>query len=118
MMRFSFSVVGDVKRTRRHPESNGVDVFYKFQGGSTPVPPPPTPVTADSEPPSGEPTANTSGLPTSGGYETSFSTRARFTSQLSLDDIGKTLHVYARWANTSDRVKSGPFSMVSTVVVS
>jgi hypothetical protein len=35
-----------------------------------------------------------------------------------LAELGKVLHVYAKWVNTTSNVKDGPYSMVATVVIS
>lgn len=114
MVRFSFKVEASNKRSGRQADSNGVEVYYKLLA-QTPKPEPVVVLEDSLETASDNPAE--SGLPTD-GYQTMFSTRARFIHQLPIADIGKTLHVYARWVNTSDAKKSGPYSMVATTVVS
>jgi hypothetical protein len=114
LVRYSFSVEDSKSRSARQADSNGVEVFFKLLSQ--------TPKSADAPVLVAEEDINPnnsaeSGLPTE-GYNTFFNTHARFTKQLALSDIGKTLHVYARWVNTSDETKNGPFSMVSATVVS
>ena len=117
LVRFGFKVEASNTRSARQPDSNGVEVYYKLLSQVNKLEP--IVVLEDSlEPPAdnGVNTGADAGLPTS-GYQQMFSTRARFVHQLPMADIGKTLHVYARWVNTSDATKNGPYSMVSTTVV-
>ena len=114
LVRFGFKVEASNKRNARQADSNGVEVFYKVLAQT--AKPEPIVVLEDSLEPEIENRAE-SGLPTD-GYQHMFSTRARFIQQMPIQDIGKTLHVYARWVNTSDGKKSGPYSMVATTVVS
>ena len=121
-MKFGFKVAASNKRTAKHPESNGVMVYYRVVSNSSdPVPPPPVPVvppvTAAGPTPE-TPASTTPGLPTVDGFTPYFSPKASFQRQLGLSDIGKILHLYAQWVNTSDASKNGPFTMVSTVVIS
>lgn len=123
-VKFMFKVEASNKRTGRHPESNGVNVYYRFLPINAAVPAPPVPVPPPAnQPQDGAPDtdAKTSdelnGIPTD-GFEHYFSTKANFTKQLGLSNIGKVLHVYAQWVNTTDPGLSSTFSMVSTVVVS
>lgn len=114
LVRFTFKVEASNKRYARQADSNGVEVYYKLLSQATK--PEAVVVLEDSLDAEADNPAD-SGLPTD-GYKNMFSTRARFNYQLAIEDIGKTLHVYARWVNTSDAKKSGPYSMVSTAVVS
>jgi hypothetical protein len=118
LVRFSFKVEASNKRSARQADSNGVEVYYKLL--SQPQKVEPIVVLEDSLEAAADNGVNTgadAGLPTD-GYKNMFSTRARFVHQFSIGDIGKTLHVYARWVNTSDATKSGQVSMVSITVVS
>ncbi|MDB4655923.1 hypothetical protein OAE48_03650 [Flavobacteriales bacterium] len=114
LVRFAFKVEDSNKRSARQEDSNGVEVFFKLVSQASK--PEPIVVLEDSLTAETEKAAD-SGLPTD-DYKNMFSTRARFVKQLEIADIGKTMHVYARWVNTSDATKNGPFSMVSTMVVS
>lgn len=121
MLKFGFKVAASNKRTGKHPESNGVMVYYRLLSSKDPIPAPPVVLPVGPEPPApddGDSSSKPSGLPTTDGFMPVFSPRASFTRQLQLEDIGKILHVYAQWVNTSDAAKNGPFSMVATVVVS
>lgn len=52
------------------------------------------------------------------GLNTFFSTKARFNHLFEDESLaGQTFFVYARWANTSDNKKSGPWSALAQVVV-
>lgn len=104
-MRFSFKVEESNKRFGRHPESNGVEVFYKLEA--------PTSVVNDElviDPNAPETDIN--------GFDHVFSTRARFEKELGLDKIGMILTVYARWVNTSDADKNSTYSTSVSRVVS
>lgn len=127
LVRFNFKADAASKIARMHPDSNGVAVYYRFSriGQPVPVAPLPTaglgmPVTAEGDEPINRETAERAenGLPTAEGYELYVSTRAQFTRQFSLDDIGKMLHVYARWINSSKPENNGNFSMVSSILIS
>ena len=115
-MQFAFKVTTDNKRSGKHPDSDGLEIYYRIQMPGT-MPPPPPVVTNDPSPDNPDGTGDNNGLP-SHNYQYAFKTRARFTHQFALTDIGKLLHVYARWVNTNDGQKNGPFSMVSTRVIS
>ncbi len=121
-VKFGFKVEASNARTARHPLSNGVDVFYRVApiSATAPVPPPipvgPTEPSADSG--NATPAEAKAGLPSADGFEHYFNTRASFTRQMPLADIGKALHVYAQWVNTSDPTKNSTFSMLTTIVIS
>ena len=114
LVQFAFRVDASSKRSARQPDSNGVEVFFKVVSQVSKTEP--VPVLAEGVEPDPNNPAET-GFPTA-GYEKFFSTRARFNRQMPLTDIGKTLHVYARWVNTSQPSKNGNYSMVSTTVIS
>lgn len=109
MVQFSFKVEDSNTRTARHPESNGVEVYYKLE-----------PVLTDAQPVNDVLVEDDENIATDdlAGYEHTFSTRARFVSELGLEHVGQRLTVYARWVNTTDREKSGPFSATTSMVVS
>ncbi len=119
---FGFKIEGSNKVSARHPQSNGVEVFYKIVANGAPTPPPPTPPTSsvnETDPaPSGDASNAAEGLPSNNGFTAITHSRARFTRQMGLDNIGKILHVYARWVNTSNSALSSTYSMVATVVIS
>lgn len=124
-VKFGFKVEDSNKRTARHPESNGVNVYFRIESMNEPaptpppIPQPPAPGPNGTNRPETENASKTRGaLPSSDGFQHYFSTRASFTHQLSLDDIGKVLHVYAQWVNTSDYSKNSTFSMLTTIVIS
>jgi len=121
-VKFGFKVEASNTRTARHPLSNGVNVFYRIVpiGGTAPAPPPipigPTDPSADGG--NATPAEAKAGLPSADGFEHYFNTRASFTRQLPLADIGKAMHVYAQWVNTSDSSNNSTFSMLTTIVIS
>ncbi len=122
-VKFGFKVEASNTRTARHPLSNGVNVFYRLVALNESAPaPPPIPVVPPTEPSNGTPAAASAsakaGLPTADGFEHYFSTRAAFSRQLPLTDLGKVMHVYAQWVNTTDPNMNSTFSMLSTIVVS
>jgi hypothetical protein len=46
------------------------------------------------------------------------STKAQFKRQIGLRNIGKMLHIYAQWVNSSKPQNNGNFSMVTSIVIS
>lgn len=104
MVKLTFKVAESNTRIARHPDSNGIEVYWLLEplNGTTP------PVTEDGEllEEAKEP------------YEVMFNSRAQFNKSFGLENIGKRLRVYARWVNTSDAEKSGPFCTEISLVVS
>jgi hypothetical protein len=88
MVKFSFKVADSVKRTARHPESNGIEVHHKIE--SQALQPQPLNDLLIEEGGAAEPPEDKA------VYENSFKTRANFTKKLGRDNIGKRLTVYAR----------------------
>ena len=131
MIRFNFKVDEASKIAHMHPDSNGIAIYYRFStiGKPAPVPPPQTNGL-------GAPVGNTlqdeeennmddeatdraeNGLPTADGYQLYVSTKAQFSRQFALEDIGKVLHIYAQWINSSKPQNNGNFSMVSSSLIS
>jgi len=50
--------------------------------------------------------------------ESKLSGKARVRLELSIEDAGKSLHVFARWVNTTDDSKNGPWSGLASKVIS
>lgn len=50
--------------------------------------------------------------------ESKLSGSARVRLELSIEDAGKSLHVFARWINTTDDSKNGPWSGLASKVIS
>jgi hypothetical protein len=131
LMRFNFKVDEASKIAHMHPDSNGIAIYYRFStiGKPAPVPPPQTNGL-------GAPVGNTlqdeednnmddeatdraeNGLPTADGYQLYVSTKAQFSRQFALEDIGKVLHIYAQWINSSKPQNNGNFSMVTSSLIS
>lgn len=109
MVQFTFKVEDSNARTARHPDSNGVEVFYKVE-----------PILMDAQPVNDVLVEEEEEITKDDliGYDHTFSTRARFISELGLDKVGHRLTIYARWVNTTDPNKNGPFSATSSMVVS
>jgi hypothetical protein len=132
-MRFRFQMEETGGRPKRHPDSDGVDVYYCILDQD--APPPAAPVVVESQP-APPANGNTAAAPTlmsakgsirvnavntdqtEDGYEIYFSTRAQFTKQLNIADRGKVLHIYARWVNNVKPENSGPFSSVVKSIIS
>jgi hypothetical protein len=91
----------------RHPDSNGIELYYVIESVSTKVNPV-EPVPNEPE----EPKPEDAFLPSI------FSTRANFIHSFGVNHVGKVLRVYGRWVNTSDRAKSGPYSGLVSLVIS
>ena len=108
MVKFAFKVADSNKRTGRHPDSNGVEVFYNIESlAEQPVVLNDTLVEEERAQEKDDHDV----------FENYFSTRATFVKELGLDNVGKRLTVYARWVNTSDPEKnSQPSSTISMVV--
>ena len=111
MVKFVFKVADSNKRTGRHPDSNGVEVFYKVERLVE------QPVLLNDALVEEELAQEKEGR-NHDGFDNYFSTRAQFLQELGVDAIGKRLTVYGRWVNTSDSSKSGPYSAVTSMVVS
>ena len=107
-MKYTFKVADSNSRTARHPDSNGVEVYYRLE--DLVKEPQPLNDTLINE----EPEPSKDGM----SFENMFSTRAQFVNELGLDNVGKRLTVYARWVNTTDPSKSGPYSATASMVVS
>lgn len=110
MVRFTFKTADSNTRIARHPDSNGVEVYYRLE----PLYMEPRPLNdtliEDDE--------QVIIKDNKTGYLQRFSTRAQFLQELGVDAIGKRLKVYGRWVNTSDSSKSGPYSAITSMVVS
>ncbi len=87
-------VEGDSSRPSRHHDADGVELAYI--------------VAAKDELP-GNPNETT---------KSKLSGKARVQLELDIEDAGKSLHLFARWINTSDNSKSGPFSYLIKVIIS
>lgn len=112
MVRFEFRVPGDSNRASIHPASNGVEVKVYFSGGGRPMPPmPPMPDQGDTvNPPDNQ------GRQDAHEVHTVLRTRAIFVEEVG--NQGRTMHLQARYVNTSHPQKSGPWCNEVTVVVS
>jgi len=128
LMRFNFKVDTASRIAHMHPDSNGIAIYYRFSTIGNPAPLPPPMVSNLGTPPIieaadedntriDEETRADNGLPTPDGYELYVSTRAQFSLQLGMDNIGRMLHVYARWVNSSKPENNGNFSMVSSILI-
>lgn len=103
-MRFEVRMPGTSGRARMHPEANGVELRVYFTKGGSSAPRP-------SE--EGQQVA----LPMEAReVHTVLRTRAVFIEDTKMQ--GYTMHVQARYVNTSDPDKSGPWSNEVTMVVS
>lgn len=91
----------------RHPESNGIELFYVLESVAAKVNPV-DPVPSESA----EPKPEDAFLPSI------FSTRANFIHGFGVNHVGKVLRVYGRWVNTADRAKSGPCCNAVSLVIS
>lgn len=105
LVQFTFKQADSNARSARHPYSNGITVFMKIvpPGNVAPAAPDPDSNTASKEEESFVPV---------------FNTNARFNRQFELKQVGHTLYVYARWVNTSDPDKDGPYSAMISMVIS
>lgn len=106
MVKLTFKVAESNTRIARHPDSNGIEVFWRLG-----------PITAEPA----TPAVDEDGVVLTemkDQYEVIFNSRAQFNKAFGLDSVGNRLYVYARWVNTSDNEKSGPFCTETWVVVS
>jgi hypothetical protein len=109
MVRFTFKVEASSTRYARQADSNGVEVFWKIA---------PQEKQAVLNDVLIEEEVTTKEATKLDGYQTFINTRAMFAKQYELDNVGQTIQVYARWVNTSDATKNGPYSGLSTMVIS
>jgi len=110
MVKFSFKVAESNKRIARHPDSNGVEVFYKLETLAEPAVVLNDALVEEAEPAEEQEDHS--------GFENVFSTRAQFVKKLGLEHVGKRLTVYARWVNTSDSEKNSQCCNAISMVVS
>lgn len=108
MVQFSFKVEDSNIKRGRHPESNGVEVYYRLEAQYK-EPAPVNDVLVEEAVPAPKASVD---------YKQRFSTRAQYLEELGKDAIGQRLTVYARWVNTSDPEKNGPFSATTSTVIS
>lgn len=108
MVQFSFKVADSTSRTARHPDSNGVEVFYKLEPQVVEQ------AVLNDVLIEEEPVATQDDT----GFKNMFSTRARFVNELGLENVGMRLTIYSRWVNTSDPSKSGPYSATTSLIIS
>lgn len=109
MVRFGFKVADSNSTRGRHPESNGVEVYYRLEPVNVGQ------QTINDSLVEEEPTGATS---KDGTLDKAFNTRASFISELGLQNVGMRLSIYARWVNTSSPSKNGPFSSTISMVIS
>ena len=121
MIRFNFKVDEASKIAHMHPDSNGLAIYYRFTeiGGTVPEPPtgPVSTLGVAVDAKSNKPQLG-SNIPTIEGFELHVSTKAQFKRQMGLQNIGKMLHVFAQWVNSSKPQNNGNFSMVTAIVIS
>lgn len=108
MVKFGFKVAESNKRTARHPDSNGVEVYYRLDA------PEPLPVTVNDNLIE-EVVVNEE--KEEQHFESAFYTRAQFTKEFGLANIGKRITMYARWVNTSDPDNNGPYSNPTSMII-
>jgi hypothetical protein len=109
LLRFEFRVLTEISRVSRHPDSDGVQVAYRF-GPAMPLPP---------------------GLPTEGGvgssgaqsiiiaglsYDVYFSPKAFFVKNVG--NQGLRLYMRCRWVNNAEPDKSGPWNEETSIIIS
>jgi hypothetical protein len=87
-------VESDSNRTSRHKDSDGVELAY---------------MVADKTEPPANPAETT---------ESKLNGSARVWLELDIADAGKSLHIFARWINTTDDSKNGPWSTIKSRVIS
>jgi hypothetical protein len=87
-------VKADSNRISRHEDSDGVELAYKV-GKKDEAPATP-----------GE------------ARQSKLSGSARVRLELGIADAGKRLYVFARWINTTDDSKNGPWSTIKSRVIS
>ena len=98
--------VPDSDSKGRHPDSNGIELFYVTESASKTVNP------VDPTPP------ENAAEPEQEFLASIFSPKANFTYSFGLTHVGKVLRVYGRWVNVSNPSKNGQFSGISSIVIS
>ena len=90
LMDFTCRTTSDSTRASIHKDADGIEFVYNIGG--------PPPISAK------DCTKNF------------FSSRAKFTKQFDNADAGKMLYCFARWKNSSDESKSGPWIFISAMI--
>jgi hypothetical protein len=94
-IQFTCKVESDSNNSNMHPESDVVEMMWVLQNINAPAP------------------NNPESLP---GRHTS--TKAIFDKEFGVENAGKRLYCYLRWANLSNPEKSGPWNQITTIVIS
>jgi hypothetical protein len=97
MIWFKFMVVDGGNRAKIHPDANAVELQFYF---TEQLP------------------ADVAELPVGAVVETYISTRGSFRRNMGEHNIGRYMLVRARWVNTADASKSGPYSAFVSIVIS
>ena len=91
-MEFILRTDADATRASRHPDSDGAEIVYTI-GTTAPASP------ADCN-------------------KTIFTSKAKGTFDLGVENAGKKVFGFVRWKNNSDNTKSGPWSQMFSAVIS
>lgn len=92
LMEYILRTDADSSRTSRHPDSDGAEIVYTI--GTTP---PTSPADCN---------------------RTLFNSKARGIIDAGIENAGKKFYGYARWANITNKSKSGPWCQVFSAVIS
>ncbi|MCF8275724.1 MAG: hypothetical protein K9J17_03230 [Flavobacteriales bacterium] len=107
LVRMVFKLSASDKRSACHPDSNGVEVFFRLVNPIVPM----KELKVAGEELSAKDLVDA-------GFENMISTRAQLRKQFPTNKLGHTLEIYARWINTTDADKSGPFSATISMILS
>ncbi len=92
LLKMQFEIAEDSTRPSMHPDAHALELNYQI-GGTEPVS-------------AGDTTKSVT------------FTKARHQIQLGVENAGQFFYGFARWINTSDNSKSGPYSVIIKIIIS
>ncbi len=92
LLKMQFRIAEDSTRPSMHPDAHALELKYQI-GGTEPV--------------------NAAATNKSDTF-----TKSRHSIQLDTADAGQFFYGFARWINTSDKSKSGPYSVIIKIIIS
>jgi len=92
LLKLQFEIAEDSTRPSMHPDAHGLELKYQIGG---------------TEPASADDTTKSVTF-----------TKSRHSIQLGVENAGQYFYGFARWINTSENSKSGPYSVIIKIIIS